>query len=322
MAGKSDYAAFGPLGPAFQALYDDTWRAVSTGWGRLPEWVEEWGAQVPRPPLDQTLSRYFDPSGWLFERMLAATARVGSMNSSCFSTLWETLRRCFLPPLRPAKELVEDTAGILLRSSLLRVLKEIQRSYALDLRRQELNRACHGPFTEAEMGYLLQNDPRIIEIGAGSGYFAAEFMRRGGNIVAHDSNRYGLSRGVVPWTRYLLACNRLLISEDASETAGRHADRTLLISWPEPGAAFLPAAVKAYASAGGTRFMLKLGGFVGVRMTGDHSHQLPDDAPTNIAALFQLLAEDWKAIPDAGRPPWNPWALENNLLIFERTAMR
>lgn len=55
-------------------------------------------------------------------------------------------------------------------------------------------------------------------------------------------------------------------------------------------------------------------------MTGNYSHQLPDSAPRNIAALFELLAQGWKAISDFGRPPWNQQALENNLLIFERVS--
>ncbi len=254
MVKENDYTGFGPLGPAFQALHEDTWRAISMAWDRLPDQIEEWGVQVRRPPLDQILSSYFDLSGWLFERMLAATSVLGSMGAADFTRLWGTLRLCFLPPLKPLKELAEDTAGIILRGVLLQTLMEVRMSYPLQLRRRELNNASHGPFTEAEMEYLLQNHPCIIEIGAGSGYFAAEFLRRGGNIIAQDSNKYGLSGGIMPWTRELLAHNRLLVSEDAGETVGRHADRTLLISWPEPGAAWLPVAVKTHASAGGKHF--------------------------------------------------------------------
>lgn len=124
----------------------------------------------------------------------------------------------------------------------------------------------------------------------------------------------------MPWTRELLAHNRLLVSEDAGETVGRHADRTLLISWPEPGAAWLPVAVKTHASAGGKHFVLKFGGFVGFWMPGDRPHQLPINAGGNIASFFELIAQDWKEVPPSGRPPWVPQALENNLLIFERTA--
>lgn len=318
-----DYSGFGRRGPEFQQLQEDSWAAIGRAWDTLPPQIEQGSVRVARPAMPETLARNFDRSGWLFERLMTLTSVMGGMDVGELVRLWEALRTRFTPPLRPGNQIATDTAAVLLRAKFMETLVPTRMADPLRLRRWELNRACHGPMTEAEMRYLLRAHPRMLEIGCGSGYFAAEFLRRGGDIIAQDNNKYHMTAMEFPWTVELRDAGRLIITDDARELIRGNADRTVAVFWPEPGCAWLSQVMEECETAGVQALVVKFGGLVGFgRVTDDPTYVPPRNAGSNIAWTFELLEQDWQEESDAslGRPGWNPWAFENNMFVFRRRA--
>jgi SAM-dependent methyltransferase len=318
---QPDYSGFGPRGPEFQQLQVDTWSAIGQAWDALPNQIEQGAVRLDRPPMPELLARNFDRSGWLFERLMTLTSVMGGMDIGNMVRLWEALRPRFTPPLRPGNLIASDTAGVLLRAKFMETLVPIRLADPLRLRRWELNRACHGPMTEAEMRYMLRAHPRMLEIGCGSGYFAQEFVRRGGDIIAQDNNKYHLTAMEFPWTVELRDSGRLVITDDARELIRTNHDRTVAVFWPEPGCAWLSQIMEECERAGVQALVVKFGGLVGFgRVTDDPTYVPPRNAGSNVAWTFELLEQDWLEESDAslGRPGWNPWEFENNMFVFRR----
>src|SRR5262249_1461800 len=158
--------------------------------------------------------------------------------------------------LRSGQELAADRRQVLLRAALEEAINAARTQEPLWSVRRKLNETCYGPFSDLEMGYLMDRHPRLLEIGAGSGYFAWVFSRAGGDMVAIDNNRYEITPDSSPWARELLEQGHLIVG-GPERVAEFTAGRTLLISWPEPGSAFPAVALEAYAAAGGKYVALK-----------------------------------------------------------------
>lgn len=74
----------------------------------------------------------------------------------------------------------------------------------------------------------------VVEVGAGTGYWAWQLAQAGVDVVAYEPNEPGDNKFVSKAEPYVP-----LLRDDAS-AAGRHPDRALLLSWPnydEPWAA-------------------------------------------------------------------------------------
>jgi len=98
----------------------------------------------------------------------------------------------------------------------------------------------------------------LIEVGAGTGYWASLIAAAGGDIVATDLNPPGTyrvddERGGIPlwhsWSEGFFDVAEM----NAIDAAEKYADRALLISWPELGRSWAADAVAAYYEAGGQR---------------------------------------------------------------------
>ncbi len=88
----------------------------------------------------------------------------------------------------------------------------------------------------------------IVEIGAGTGYWAALLARDQpeGYVAAYDLNPPGANDN---WCSPSPPFHR--IEFGGPEVAGRHPDRTLLLCWPPYAAPMAALAVRAYHGAGG-----------------------------------------------------------------------
>lgn len=89
----------------------------------------------------------------------------------------------------------------------------------------------------------------VVEVGAGTGYWARLLRDRGVDVVAYDDFGESYHKwfpGMDPWTEVERA--------DAAIAAARHPDRTLLMVWP-PMTDMAARAFTAYAKAGGKRMV-------------------------------------------------------------------
>lgn len=82
----------------------------------------------------------------------------------------------------------------------------------------------------------------IVEVGAGTGYWAALLRRRGADIIAYDAipaetKRNGYTSRSVSWTEVLLG---------SESTVAFHPDRTLMLCWPPNRDAMAVRALESY----------------------------------------------------------------------------
>lgn len=109
------------------------------------------------------------------------------------------------------------------------------------LREQMVRRyALAIPSTEAIC--LIAKGGAVVEIGAGTGYWAWLLRQAGVDVLAYDS------LPVEPQHSYF----RVERSTSAT-VAGQHPDRTLFLCWPPFDGSMAEAEITAYAKAGGRR---------------------------------------------------------------------
>ncbi|MFV0257346.1 MAG: hypothetical protein ACK5PP_02695 [Acidimicrobiales bacterium] len=109
----------------------------------------------------------------------------------------------------------------------------------------------------------------VVEIGAGTGYWAAQLAGYGVDVVAYDpepapspANRW--FAGAEPWFEVAAADHRVV---------ERHPDRLLLLVWPTRNETWAADAVTAHARAGG-RALAYVGEGPGGRTGDDRFHAL------------------------------------------------
>ncbi len=315
-----DYRGFGPFGTHLQERHETIWRIIEENWEALPPQIEQNGLRVSKPPIDQLLTEQFDRIGWLYERvMVQLTERMGALDASGALELWEALRSSFSPALPAASELAANSRAVLLRRYFVEQLWHPIYANA-ETRKviSQYNAISYAPFTQGEMSYLRRRHPRIVEVGAGSGYFAWLFLQQGGDIIAHDNDHLGISKkGLFRWTNELIEGNNLIVTDEFQSLIQQNADRSLLIACPEGGSSFPTRAIKIYAAAGGRFLILKLGGSIGYGTQQEESLQKQGE---NVVRFLELLSHDWKEVHDQDRPFWNPLAWGDNLLVFGRKS--
>lgn len=102
--------------------------------------------------------------------------------------------------------------------------------------------------TEEALDAIGRSSPAgVVEIGAGTGYWAHALQQRGVDVAAYDiapapSPENQWFAGTPPWHP---------VHRDDHTVAGRHPDRTLLIVWPTKNEIWAAVAVERYHDAGG-----------------------------------------------------------------------
>lgn len=105
----------------------------------------------------------------------------------------------------------------------------------------------------------------VVEVGAGTGYWARLLADAGADVVAYDAQPPKLLEGVIDvpprstttdvefnWWHHHARC-WFDVHVGLAEVAGEHPDRTLLICWPPFDTPLARDALTAYVEAGGTR---------------------------------------------------------------------
>jgi hypothetical protein len=130
----------------------------------------------------------------------------------------------------------------------------------------------------------------IVEIGAGTGWWAMRLTESGGDVVAYDNK---------PYQNYWCARRWHPVRRGGTRMAARHPDRTLLLCWPAGDVGY-DAAV-AHLEAGGSTVAYI--GEQGAGCTGDEQ-------------FHELLEERYEPVADADTPQWD--GLHDHLVVYRR----
>ncbi|HEY9555824.1 MAG TPA: hypothetical protein VIR58_03755 [Acidimicrobiales bacterium] len=185
-----------------------------------------------------------------------------------------------------------------------------------------MRRYAYGVPTEEALDAIAAVSPAgVVELGAGSGYWARLLHERGVDVVAYDrwpppssDNRF--VDDVTPWFP--------VRSGDETVVAG-HADRTLLLVWPTKNEVWPADALTRFHAAGGTTVVF-VGEGPGGR-TGDNVlHALLGAYGACLACTLGVLDEPcvcqiqplWRLVRLVTIPQWGD--ADDSCLIYERAT--
>jgi len=151
--------------------------------------------------------------------------------------------------------------------------------------------------TEDALSVLARFGP-IIELGAGTGYWAYLLRRRGVDCLAFDT----APPDRLPNPHRFKAFTWTAVQRGGIEVLRDHANRALLLCWPPYRDPFAARALMAYAGC----TLLYVG-----EAFGGHT---ADDA------FFALLDRDWEALQEVRLPNWPGTA--DRLLVYQRRSPR
>lgn len=160
--------------------------------------------------------------------------------------------------------------------------------------------------------HLTRRYAPIVEMGAGTGYWARCLRERGVEVIAYDEMgdswrawfgptilaettrdraRRISARAHPEWTDPFLWTE---VRQGGPDVLARHADHTLLLCWPDPWSGFDEASLGAYP--------------------GDHLALV--GAGHGSDDFCDLLARDWRPIDRAHVPRWDP--SDDHLVVYGR----
>ena len=159
----------------------------------------------------------------------------------------------------------------------------------------------------------------VVELGAGTGYWARLLHEAGVNVVAFDlhpppSLQNEFFPAVEPWFPVLRGDERAVAT---------HPLRLLLLVWPTQDEIWPATALRLFHSAGGSKVAV-VGEGPGGRM-GDHTfHALLGDELHCVHCRYGVLTSQctcdiepqWQIARRVTLPHWTPW--KDDLFIYER----
>ena len=174
------------------------------------------------------------------------------------------------------------------------------------------------PTDEALDAIVAGSPGGVLELGAGTGHWAALLARRGVDVIAYDvapppSPANAWFAGVRPWHR---------VHPGDERVVKRYADRTLLLVWPTWNETWASDAVDGYHAAGGDRVVF-VGEGPGGR-TGDSGfHARLGETDACIACTFGVATEactcgvdaHWTRTSRTTLPAWH--GAETALHVYE-----
>lgn len=157
---------------------------------------------------------------------------------------------------------------------------------------------------------LIASFGPVVEIGAGTGYWARLLADRGCDVVAYDL----LGSAFDKWFPGGQFGN---VEKGSTDKAEEHADRTLLLVWP-PMSSMAADALRCYESAGGKRLIYVGEGYGGCTadddffaMVGDHDYC--SDEPC------QHGPPTWRETQTLAIPQWD--GIHDYLGVYERSGL-
>lgn len=176
------------------------------------------------------------------------------------------------------------------------------------------------PSADALDAIVRHSPAGIVELGAGTGYWARLLAQRGVAVVAYDvapppSAQNHFFAGMQPWFD---------VSVGDEHAVADHADRTLLLVWPTQEA-WAADALRIFHSAGGERVAF-VGEGPGGRMGEEQFHALLglstgcvacDYGVTNTPCLC-AVSPAWSLASAVTLPHWGGYA--DDLYLFDRRS--
>ena len=160
--------------------------------------------------------------------------------------------------------------------------------------------------TEDAIRRIIECGP-VVEIGAGSGYWASLIAQLGGDVVAFDQYKPGENKDF-PFEQGWFE-----VQEGGPEKAAEHSDRALFLCWPPYNTSFAFECLKAYQ---GDTFVFVgegSGGCTGdddfFRLLGDHYSWCDDEETSDIEAL-------WEEVETVTIPRWE--GINDYMTIYRR----
>ncbi|HYQ67567.1 hypothetical protein [Actinophytocola sp.] len=291
-----------------RAVVDGHPICAACGTAAVPVGPDRWRHREPNEPYPYD-SPWLAPVTWAGLRDLTGfadfTARYPDVARGVSEEDWREGRRRWAayqeqldrPGENPLLRLVTILAGGRVTPGFLPVPEPLARVLDLDGRRRELAaRFSWAIPTEAALGLAGDHGP-LLEVGAGTGYWAALLRARGVDVRPTDAEPAGdtYHRGGRVWTEVTRAV--------AVDAVNAWPDRTLLVCWPPPdddAAGY--AAVRAYA--GDT--VLYIGGGA--------------DGPTGTARLHRELDLNWTVTDELALPSWP--GIPDRLTVWRRSPVR
>lgn len=163
--------------------------------------------------------------------------------------------------------------------------------------REECNRKYSFAIpTEKALARIVALSP-IVEIGAGTGYWAKLLTDRGADVIAYDARPTDRAENF--WHKRNPAFHPVL--HGGSKRAKRHPDRALFLCWPPYDTPMAIDALVAYKLAGGRRLV-----YIGEGGGGC----------TGNAAFHDELEENWNEVDAIALPQW--FGIHDWLWVYER----
>lgn len=174
--------------------------------------------------------------------------------------------------------------------------------------------------TEEALEAIAAASPRgVVELGAGTGYWARLLYERGVDVIAYDvspppSSDNQWFAGVTPWYP---------VAHDDGLVVSEHADRTLLLVWPTRDESWAARAAIEFHEAGG-RSLVYVGEGPGGPTGDDELHALLGHYDRCLACAYALadrpcvcgVDQLWELRETVELPHWD--GLEDDLRVYKR----
>ncbi len=178
--------------------------------------------------------------------------------------------------------------------------------------------------TDDALDAIMQCSPAgVVEIGAGTGYWAHLLAQRGIDVVAFDiepapSQDNAWFAGTTPWHP---------VHRGDHHVVGRHPDRTLLLVWPTKNEIWPAEAITQHHNAGGT-YLVYVGEGPGGRTGDDVFQALLGELTTCTQCEHESVTSPcicgvaalWQRIETIPLPHWPGY--RDDLHVYTRQALK
>lgn len=201
-------------------------------------------------------------------------------------------------------------------NSTERDMRAYRNAPARDLAERQMSRSeirtcatCRYAFsvpTDEALDAIAQVGP-IVELGAGSGYWAALLRERGVDVLAYD--RYPPRDGGNHWYQDREEFHPIV--RGTEEVLHWNAHRTLMLSWPPYATPMAAEALRYYERAGGRCLVYVGEGWGGCCADDDFFTRLGEDTFDDVEH-----STPWRKVREVLLPQW--WGVHDWLTIYER----
>ena len=157
--------------------------------------------------------------------------------------------------------------------------------------RQHAVRAYSWAVPTDEAIHILTRQP-IVEIGAGTGYWAKLVIEAGGDVVAYDPE---------PYNSIYASATHFAIRKGGTRWVAQHADRALFLCWPPYDDGVAALALRTYRKAGGKKLFYVGEWRYGCTANGD---------------FFDELSKYWVCNESLAIPNWD--GIRDKFNVYER----